>query len=374
MEIKEQEEGQFIMKTVLFASNVTGGLYEFRRELLETLTKSSDYKVIVLGSKTGHVDDLINLGCEIVETPLERHGTNPFVEMKLISRYKKILKEKKPDIVLTYTVKPNTYVGMVCAKLGIPYIANITGVGPAIDNGGLLKKIAITLYKRGLRKAQKVFFQNSSDMELMEKEHVLRTPYELIPGSGVNLERYNVLEYPEGDEIHFAFIARLIKEKGIEQYLDMAKAIRAKYPNTVFHICGKNSAEYKDRVQAESDNGTVIYHGRVSDIKEIHKISSCTVHPSFFPEGMSNVLLESCACGRPIITTDRPGCREIVEDGVNGFMVRQRDTQDLIEKVEKFLSLSVEERRQMGLNGRAKVEKEFSRDIVVRKYMEEIGQ
>lgn len=359
------------MKTILIASNVTGGLYEFRQELLETLTKEN--KVIVLGSKTGHIDDLLNLGCEVIETPLERHGTNPLTELKLVKKYKKIIKDKKPDVVLTYTVKPNVYVGMACASLGVPYVANVTGVGPAIDNGGLLKFITLSLYRYGLRKAKKVFFQNRADMELMEREHIVKVPHELIPGSGVNLDRYSVLEYPKSDEIHFVFIARIVKEKGIEQYLDAAHAIREKYPNTVFHICGNCTPAYKERIKAEEDNGTIIYHGRIPDVTVVHRISSCTILPSFYPEGMNNVLLESCSLGRPIITTDRPGCREIVDDGVNGFMVRQRDSQDLIEKIEKFLSLSWEERKNMGLAGRDKVEREFSRQIVVNKYLEEIG-
>lgn len=358
------------MKTILIASNVTGGLYEFRQELLETLTK--DNKVIVLGSKTGHIDDMQNLGCEVIETPLERHGTNPLKELKLVSMYKKILQEKKPDVVLTYTVKPNVYVGMACASLGIPYIANVTGVGPAIDNGGLLKFITLNLYRYGLRKAKKVFFQNRADMELLEKEHVVKGPHELIPGSGVNLDRYSVLDYPKGEEIHFVFIARIVKEKGIEQYLDMVHAIKAKYPNTVFHICGNCTPAYEERIKQEVEDGMVIYHGRIPDVTVVHKISSCTILPSFYPEGMNNVLLESCSLGRPIITTDRPGCREIIDDGVNGFVVKQRDSQDLIEKVEQFLSLSWEERKAMGLAGRAKVEREFSREIVVNKYLEEI--
>lgn len=359
------------MKTILIASNVTGGLYLFRRELLETLTK--DNRVIVLGLRTGHVDDLLNLGCEVIETPLERHGTNPLTELKLYLKYKGIIAVKKPDVVLTYTVKPNVYVGMACASLGVPYIANVTGVGPAIDNGGLLKFITLSLYRYGLRKAKKVFFQNRSDMELMEREHVVNGPHELIPGSGVNLERYGVLDYPTGDEIHFVFIARIVKEKGIEQYLDMARVIRARHPETRFHICGNCTKDYEERIKTEEENGTVIYHGRIPDVTVVHKVSSCTILPSFYPEGMNNVLLESCSLGRPIITTDRPGCREIVEDGVNGFMVKQRDTQDLIEKVEKFLKLTWEERRQMGLRGRAKVEKEFSRKIVVQKYLNEIN-
>ena len=358
------------MKTILIASNVTGGLYEFRQELLETITK--DNKVIVLGSRTAHVEDLMNLGCEVIETPLERHGTNPLTELKLVSKYKSILKEKKPDVVLTYTVKPNVYVGMACASLGIPYIANSTGVGPAIDNGGLLRWITLSLYRYGLRKAKKVFFQNQADMDLLEKEHVVKGPHELIPGSGVNLDRYSVLDYPEGDEVHFVFIGRIVKEKGIEQYLEMAHAIREEYPNTVFHVCGNCTPAYEERIKTEVENGTIIYHGRIPDVTVVHRISSCTILPSF-REGMSNVLLESCSVGRPIITTDAPGCRDIVDDGINGFLVRPKNSGDLIEKVREFLALSSEERKNMGLAGRAKVEKGFSRQIVVEKYLKEIN-
>jgi galacturonosyltransferase len=211
-------------------------------------------------------------------------------------------------------------------------------------------------------------------MELLEKEHVVKGPHELIPGSGVNLDRYSVLDFPTGDEVHFVFIARIVKQKGIEQYLDMAHAIKAKYPNTVFHICGNCTPEYEQRIKREVEEGAIIYHGRIPDVTVVHKISSCTILPSFYPEGMNNVLLESCSVGRPIITTDRPGCGEVVDDGVNGFVVKQKDSADLIEKVERFLSLSWEQRRDMGLAGRKKVEREFSREIVVKKYLEEINK
>ncbi len=358
------------MKTILFVSNVTGGLYVFRRELLEALSK--DNRIIVFGAKTGHVEDLQDLGCEVIDTPMERHGTNPFVEARLISRYKSIISEKKPDIVLTYTIKPNIYAGMACASMGIPYIANITGLGTAVENDGLMQKITLPLYKFGLRKAKKVFFQNQANLDFMLKKKIVKGPYELIPGSGVNLERYSLLEYPHGETVDFTYIGRLVKQKGIEQFLDAAKAIRAKHPETRFHICGRCDPAYEAIIKEQNDDGTVIYHGLIDDIAGMHRISACTLHPSFYPEGMSNVLLESCACGRPIITTDRPGCREIVDNGVNGFIVKQRDSADLIEKVEKFLSLSWEERRQMGLAGRAKVEKEFDRNIVIDKYLKEI--
>ena len=358
------------MKTILFISNVTGGLYLFRKELLKTLAK--DNKVIILSTFTGNESDLRALGCELIETAFERHGKNPLQELALLSLYKKHIREIKPDIVFTYTIKPNIYGGMACAALKVPYVANITGLGPALENPGMLQKITIPLCRYGLRKAQKVFFQNAENQKFMLKHKIVKNNHDLIPGSGVNLEQYQVLEYPNGDTVDFVFIARIIKEKGIDQYLDAAKYFREKYPNTRFHICGNCSDAYKDVLNRLHENGTVIYHGRISDIAGMHRVSQCTVHPTYYPEGMSNVLLESCACGRPIITTDRPGCREIVDDGINGFVVKQKDSQDLIEKIEKFLALSVEERRNMGLAGRTKVEKEFDRNIVVRKYLEEI--
>lgn len=356
---------------IVIASNVTRGLYSFRRELIETLARAND--VTILAHGTDRVKEFQEMGCRVVEMQIELHGTNPLKELQLVSAYKKRLAELRPDVVLTYTIKPNIYAGMACASLGIPYIANITGLGTAVENGGVLQKITVPLYRYGLRKAKKVFFQNQANMDFMLVRGIVKGPHELIPGSGVNLERYSLLDYPRGDTVDFTYIGRIVKQKGIDQFLDTAKAIRVRHPETRFHICGKCAPEYEKTIRELNDDGTVIYHGLINDIAGMHAVSCCTLHPSFYPEGMSNVLLESCACGRPIITTDRPGCREIVDDGVNGFMVRQRDSQDLIEKVEKFLALSWEERKAMGLAGRAKVEREFDRRIVIEKYLEEIG-
>lgn len=358
------------MKTILIISNVTGGLYIFRKELIEQLVRNN--RVVVLATFNGREEELRALGCELIETSFDRHGKNPLQELKLMSLYKKHIREIKPDIVFTYTIKPNIYGGMASADLKIPYVANITGLGTALENPGLMQKITVPLCRFGLRKAQKVFFQNTENRDFMLKHKVVKDNYELIPGSGVNLTQYQVQEYPNGDTVDFVFIARIIKEKGIDQYLDTAKYIREKYPNTRFHVCGSCSPAYENVLKDLHDNGTIIYHGRISDIAGMHRISQCTIHPTYYPEGMSNVLLESCACGRPIITTDRSGCREIVDNGVNGFVVNQKDSKDLIEKVEKFLALSWEERRDMGLAGRAKVEREFDRNVVIGKYLDEV--
>ncbi|MBO4864818.1 MAG: glycosyltransferase family 4 protein [Eubacterium sp.] len=356
---------------ILILANIDIGLYKFRRELLEEIVKENEVFFCVPYGDFVHI--IKKLGCKFVPCNLmDRHGTNPIQELKLISFYKKVLREIKPDIVFTYTIKSNAYGGMACASLGVPYVANVTGLGTSIENGGLMQKVSLTLYKMGLRRAQKVFFQNAENRDFMVNKGVVKVPYDMLPGSGVNLSQYHVFPYPDGDTVDFVFIARVMKEKGIDQYLDAAKEIRKRHPETRFHICGFCEQNYEGILKELNDNGTVIYHGLVSDMTEIYKIVSCTVHPTYYPEGLSNVLLESAASGRPIITTDRSGCREVVEDGVNGFVVKQQDSNDLIEKIEKFLSLSLEERKAMGLAGRAKVEKEFDRQIVVKKYMDEI--
>ena len=168
------------------------------------------------------------------------------------------------------------------------------------------------------------------------------------------------------------FIARIMKEKGIDQYLDAAKYICKKYPETRFHVCGACKEEYTKKLAKRNDEGIIIYHGKVKNMVEIYRKISCTIHPTYYPEGLSNVLLESSATGRPIITTNRAGCREVIDDGINGFICKQKDSEDLIKQIEKFLNLSWEERKNMGLAGRRKVEQEFDRQIVIDKYLQEV--
>lgn len=358
---------------ILILANNDVGLYKFRRELIEALVKENEVYINLPEGK--YIRDLVSIGCRFIPCELlDRHGTNPFKELKLISYYRKLLKKLKPDIVFTYTIKCNAYGGMACGKLGIPYVVNITGLGTAVENAGLMQKITLTLYKQGLKKAQKVFFQNTENRDFMIDKGVVPGAYDLLPGSGVNLEQYRVLEYPDNGTIDFLFIARVMKEKGIDQYLEAAKYIKSKHPETRFHVCGFCEQAYEDILKDYESQGIIIYHGLVDDMVSMYKIANCTIHPTYYPEGLSNVLLESCACGRPIITTNRAGCREVVEDGVNGYVAKEKDSQDLIEKIEMFLGKSVEERRQMGLAGRKKVEREFDRKIVVERYLREINK
>ena len=379
------------MKVLILANNSVG-LYKFRKELLEALL-ANKHEVFISLPNGDFIDDMQQMGCHFIETKISRHGTNPLTDLALTKKYCSIIKSVKPDIVFTYTIKPNVYGGIACQLCKVPYVANVTGLGTAVENGGILQKITLALYRTGLRKAKRVFFQNQANQDFMLRHKVVRGAYSLLPGSGVNLERFAPLPYPdETDGIHFVFISRIMREKGIEQYLEAAKHFKvaepaeapdsrhsdprrgeesSAVPKITFHICGFCEPEYKGKLDEYIKKGIVTYHDMVRDVREIHKISHCSIHPSFYPEGLSNVLLESCASARPIITTDRSGCREVVDDGVNGYIVKQRDSEDLIRKIKKFLVLTHEQKMQMGLAGRAKVEQEFDRKIVIDAYLKE---
>ena len=360
------------MSKVLILGNSDLVVYNFRLELVERLL-SDGHQVVICSPYGERIDDLTALGCEFINIQISRHGTNPIKELKLLKEYKKIIKSVKPDMVFTYTIKPNIYGALACKKFNIPCVANITGLGTAVENGGLVQKITVLLYKIAFTKIKKVFFQNSENMQFFIDKKIALSKHDLLPGSGVNLERFSPLKYPSNETVEFAFISRIMKEKGIDQYLDSAKAIKQKYPNTVFHVCGFFEQEYKQIIDDLVSQGIIVYHGMVRDVRTVLKDIHCTIHPTYYPEGIANVLLESSACARPIITTDRSGCREVLEDGKNGFVVKMKDSGDLIEKIEKFIALPYEEKVQMGLAGRKKVESEFDRQIVVEKYMAELN-
>ncbi len=341
---------------------------------MEKLIANHD-EVFVSFPSDDYVERIKELGCTYIETNYDRKGKDPFADIRLFMTYRRMLKEVKPDVVLTYTIKPTVYGGMACQMEKIPYVVNITGPSVAAESGGLISKIVIILYRLGLRKAEKVFFQNEMNRDIMVNKGIVRCENEIIPGSGVNLKQYRVREFPDDEQIGFAFIGRITETKGIGYYLEAARKIGEEYPNTVFHVCGGyDEDDYKQKIDSYHDQGIIRYHGLVNDMEEIYRQIQCTVLPTFYAEGMSNVLLESLASGRPIITTDRPGCGEIVDDGKNGFIVKAKDTDDLVDKIKRFIDLDHETRKQMGLNGRKKVEERFDRNIVVEKYMEVIDR
>lgn len=359
------------MKKVIILTNHHAYTYNFRKEIIQELI-DKEYKVYIVLPYGEKVELLKKMGCEFIDVPLDRRGMNPITDFKLFLNYRKIIKKIRPNAVISYTIKPNIYGGMVCRILDIPYIANITGLGSAIENQGFMQKILVRLYRISFKKISCIFFQNTENLNFFQKHKICTRKSRLIPGSGVNTKYFHLLDYPSDETIEFAFISRIMKEKGVDQYIEAAQYIRKKYPNTRFHVLGFCEEAYENKLEELQKSGIIQYHGMQSDVREYHKIAHCIIHPTYYPEGMSNVLLESAASGRPVITTNRSGCREIVDDGVNGYIVEQQNSQDLIEKIEKFIELRHEEKKKMGLAGRAKVEKEFDRQIVVEAYMEEI--
>lgn len=357
---------------ILVLTNSFGGLYCFRKEvIMAILNKGNDVSISAPFDTSSQ--SFREMGCRIIDTEFNRKGMNPLMDLRQMLLYCKLIQKEKPSVVLSYTIKPNLYGGMACRLCGVPQIANVTGLGSAVENSGWLQWLTVFLYKVGLKKTQTVFFQNQANMRFCLQKKMVKGRTRLIPGSGVNLQFHGLQNYPaEGGPIRFIFIGRILREKGIEEYLAAAMEIKSKYPDTEFHIVGTCEDNYADRIAKLQKDGVVIYHGGQPDVRPYIGSAWCTVHPSFYPEGMSNVLLESCAAGRPIITTDRPGCGEIIDDGVNGYLVKPLDGYDVARKIEQFIALPYDKKRQMGLAARRKVEKEFDRTIVVQAYLDEI--
>lgn len=361
------------MKKIVILSNHDAYTYNFRKEIIQKLI-NENYDVHIVLPYGEKVEHLKKMGCHFIDLPLDRRGMNPLTDLKLLYNYYKIIKRIKPDAVMSYTIKPNVYGGIVCRKLRIPFFPNVTGLGSAVEKESISQKVLIQLYKTTFKTASCVFFQNQENRNFFKEKKIKINNYQVIPGSGVNLTHFSLLEYPPAETIEFIFISRIMKEKGIDQYIDAAKYIKKKYPFTRFHVLGFCEENYEEKLKQLEKENILQYHGMQSDVRKFHKISHCTIHPTYYPEGMSNVLLESAASGRPIITTNRSGCREVVNDYVNGYIVEQENSKDLIEKIELFLNISYEEKKAMGLAGRAKVMKEFDRKIVVDAYMEQIQQ
>lgn len=362
-------------KKIALLANDTTYTYNLRLALIKELIDKK-YEVYIVAEILKFKDELESIGCHLINIDIGRHGTNPLSDFKLMKQYKKILKHIKPDYVLSYNIKPNVYGGMACKSIKTKFMPNITGLGTALEYPGIMQKITITLNKIGLKNASVVFFQNSENMEFFEKNKILskKTKMVLLPGSGVDLEKHELLDYPNDKTIKFLYIARIMKDKGIDIYLETAKVIKKKYPNTEFHICGYcDDDKYKEILKQYEKDKIIIYHGEQKDMIPFFKNAHCIVHPSYYPEGMSNVLLEAAAHGRPIICTDRSGCRETVNDGESGFIVPIKNAKKVIEYTEKIINMPYKERKQMGLCGRKKIEEEFDRNIVVEKYMEVIN-
>lgn len=361
------------MSPILVLTNSLDGLYSFRREVVQAI-RDAGYELFISAPASEFVPYFENIGCHVMETPIDRRGVNPLKDFRLLKTYRKLIQQICPKAVLSYTIKPNVYGGLACRLSHTPQLANVTGLGDSIETPGLLQKVSITLYRIGMKKAKVVFFQNKYNQEFCVNHKMAHGKTVLLPGSGVNLDWHTLQDYPDDAVVRFIYVGRLMVQKGVGELFETIRTIKEKYGDKVeFQVCGKCEDDYQKRLDEYIEKNYVVYHGQVKDIRPYLTNIHCSIMPSYH-EGMSNVCLEAAAAGRPSITTNVPGCKETVDDGVSGILIPARNAQALLEAVERFIQMPNEARKQMGLSGRAKVEREFSREIVVAKYLAEIGE
>lgn len=362
------------MSKILILANDYKTLANFRMELLQQLIAEGHQVILSLPADQRN-SIFTEMGCELLEAPISRHGTNPLKELKLIRTYKKQIKSVKPDCVLTFTVKPNIYGSIAAASLKIPYINNVTGLGSVMQSESLMKKLMLRLQKYAYRKSSCVFFQNKGNLDYFRSRKVVKEQGRLLPGSGVNLDLHRFTDYPmEEPYIDFVVVSRLRQDKGYDELFCAVDRLLPTYPKIRFHIVGWVEEDgYRAVLDRYRDNDRVIYHGEVtqSQVHEVIRSCHCLIHPSYH-EGMANVVMEAAAAGRPCLVSDIHGCKEGVDEGATGYCFKVSDAAALQASIERFLAESPERHRQMGYAARTKMEKEFDRKIVIKKYLEQI--
>lgn len=357
------------MGRILVLTNSSGGLYDFRNEFVQAMLVH--HQVYISMPDDVKEKELAAEGCQIIKTAINRRGINPLEDLKLQRTYSRMMKELKPDLVVTYTIKPNIYGGLAAARRKIPYITTITGLGGAFDRTGILLKLIVTLYKAGLKKAACVFFQNEENKGIFERFGIKAKKTRMVMGSGVNLERHYYEIYPEGDETHFLFVGRVMKERGILEYIEAAKRLHS--DKVFFDIMGYCDEDYQEMLDRLEEDGILHQIGFHTQVHPYLAAAGAIVVASFH-EGMSNALIEGAATGRPVIASNISGCLEAFEEGRTGFGFTPGRADELIGAMEKFLALPVEERAAMGRRGREKMEREFDRRLVTEEYMDEVGR
>ena len=355
------------MKKILILASSSGGLYDFRNELLQKLLK--EYQVTVSLPDQVRTKELEEEGCRVVHTPINRRGVNPGEDLRLLLSYRKLVREEKPGLVLTYTIKPNIYGGLCCSLMKVPYLVTVTGLGSTFQKKGLLLRVIVLLYRIGLGRAFCVFFQNKENQDIFASYRIKGRSARLVKGSGVNLSRHAFEPYPEGDTVRFLFVGRMMREKGIEELLEAARALHG--PKVIFELLGYCDEDYQEKLDACEKEGIIRLLGFDPDVHGYLKRASALVLPTYH-EGMSNVLMEASATGRPVIATNISGCKEIFQEGVTGFGCNPKDSKDLIRALGRFLALSRKQRAQMGKAAREKMEREFDRENVAKEYYQVI--
>ncbi len=366
---------------IALLTNNDDDIYCFRKELIEEIIDAG-YEMLISCPDGEKFELMKHIEYRYDDPVIDRRGTNIAADLKLFIHYFMLFIKNKPSVVLTYTAKPNVYAGIAAYLLGIPVISNVTGFGSVLNEGNFKQKLIMSLFKFSFRRSACVMFQNSTNMKLAENSGMVKGEHKLIPGSGVNTDRYPLQPYPDGgngkdgEKVVFNYIGRILHDKGVDDYIEAAKRIKADYPNTEFNMLGfiePTEMHYKKLLSELEEKDIVKYRGSLKDIKPFVAASHATIHPSTYGEGMSNVLLESASSGRPVISTDNPGCMETLIDVETGFIYHGGDVDALCEKIEKFLALPNCERRAMGEKGREYIKANFSREIVVEAYLKKIN-
>lgn len=357
-------------KKILFLVNHEVVIYNFRKELVKKLL-SMGHEVYI-SSPTGFKTNLLeDLGAKILPLKLKRHSINPLSDLKLLFYYLKALTLVVPDIVLTYTIKPNIYGGIACRIKNIKYLPTITGLGQSLDQG-LKSIIPEMLYRWSLKKASHVFFQNNENLNYMLNKKLVKENYTVVNGSGVNLDEYHYHDYPNDETVKFLFVGRIMKAKGIEEFLAAAKEVKQKYPNTSFDVVGAMEEDYEEILNQYEKEGIITYHGYKENALDYYVNSHVLVLPSYH-EGLSNVLLEASSIGRPSITSDIAGCREIIADGISGYLVKPNDIEILKKTMIQFYELWLLQKTSMGQAARSHVQIHFNRHSIIDTYLERIS-
>ena len=359
------------MSKIMLISPKDNNFYNFRSELILTL-HDLGHDVILVCPYGEKMDYFIKKGCRFVDLNLDRRGKSIFKDYMLIKAYKKLLKRESPDIVLTYTSKPSIYAGYVCRKMKIPYIVNNAGL---MEATGFFNMFMNLLYKIGWSHASCIMFQNPEERDEINKLLRESVHYRDLPGSGVNLNQFAYKEYPKDEEIIiFNYVARIVKIKGINELIECAKVIKQTYKNVKFILYGDyDEDEYREKIEQLEKSEIVEYGGVQLDMNPCIAKAHAVIHPSYY-EGMTNVVLEHSASGRPCIGSNIPGVKEGIEDGKTGFLFEVRNVDSMVKAVEKFISLSYENKVNMGKAARIKMENEFDRNIVTEIYVEEINR
>lgn len=351
------------MKKILIITNHSYMFWQFRRELVEELQKH--FEIVVSTPLVGHEEDLEAVGCRIIPTDIQRRSVNPVTDLKLFCTYMDMLRKEQPDMVITYSIKPNIYAGCACQMLKIPYCMNVQGLGTAFQKKKMAYLVSL-LYKIACRKAKTVFFENEENALLFRSKKITFAEQQtILAGAGVNLQHYEYVALKKSEAVHFLYLGRIMKEKGMDELFQAIRELHAEYGSrVVLDLVGFFEDSYKDEVEQLIAEGIVNFYGFQEDPKPFYEKADCIVLPSYH-EGMSNVLLEAAACGRMLVTSDISGCREAVEPGKTGLLCKVKDATSLFDAMKQVINLTPEEREMAGKLGRQKMEREFDRKKVV---------